>query len=75
MLNHLCAYCWRTNFKYEVEVACQWMQVNKLINTTKSTVMVNSPKKTNTILDTNLSCEGCPIASKSSVRHLGVVFS
>ena len=58
----------------EVEVARQWMQANKLtINPTKSTVMVISPKKTSTILNANLSCDGCPIASKSSVRYLGVV--
>ena len=35
--------------------------------------MVISPKKTSTILDTYLSCEGCPIANKSSVRYLGDV--
>ena len=59
----------------DVEVARQWMQANKLtINATKFTVMVISPKKTSTILNDNLPCEGCPIASKSSVRYLGVVF-
>ena len=50
------------------------MQANKLtINATISTVMVVYLKKTSTILDTNLSCEGYPTARKSSVRYLGVV--
>ena len=62
-----------SSMNQEVEVARQWMQANKLtINATKSTVMVISPMKTSAILDTNLSCVGCPNASKSSVRYLGV---
>ena len=33
------------SMNHEVEVACQWMQANKLaINAIKSTVMVISPK-------------------------------
>ena len=58
----------------EVEVARQWMQANKLtINATKSTLMVIFAKKTSTILNINLSCKGCPIPNKSSVRYRGIV--